>query len=99
MHVRVLVCVHVFVCVHVYVCCCCYAVSAEVYCPHNVAGNQLSPVLREARVWSQMEKGFNSGWVLMACRSNIASCYPMQPWGLGYSYQCVEGYEDPPHCT
>ena len=21
----------------------------------------------------------------------------MQPWGLGYSYQCVEGYEDPPH--
>ena len=23
----------------------------------------------------------------------------MQPWGLGCSYQCVEGYEDPPHYT
>ena len=23
----------------------------------------------------------------------------MQPWGLGGSYQCVEGYEDPPHYT
>ena len=21
----------------------------------------------------------------------------MQAWGFGYSYQCVEGYEDPPH--
>ena len=21
----------------------------------------------------------------------------MQLWGLGCSYQCVEGYEDPPH--
>ena len=54
-------------------------------------------VLRESRVWSHRAKGFNSGWVLRAWRSNVASCYPMQPWGLGCSYQCVEGYEDPPH--
>ena len=69
-------CVYMCLCVHVYACYCCYAVSAEVYCPHDVAGNQLSLGLR-ARITSRQAwpASRSKGSTTVQLPYNMHTCY------------------------
>ena len=74
------VCVCMCVCTCVYVCmcecCCCYAVSAKVYCPHDVAGNQLSLGFR-ARIASRQAwpASRSKGSTTVQLLYNMHTCY------------------------